>query len=233
MTEAERYEKTLYKAPNGNKKKRNPQESWMALIASAVANSKGSSLDSYLRRLASLDNVPRKEKQFRNFTANSLNLRGKQTEIVTMIWKHLSELRQQQSQENESQPAKGLSSSSNNNNNDANGTPGEGDKSRTTPATPQTAEDHQKSKYDNDKDDNDNKASTELTNKSVRKILKKVLKKAPKKSLKKKALRTAITDKLGIGGNKSLKKKLKMMLSQELLSDMKKIQVDGKWVRLV
>jgi hypothetical protein len=44
--------------------------------------------------MSTLDNVPRKEKPFYNFTANSLNLRGKSGEAtVSEIWKYLNEKR--------------------------------------------------------------------------------------------------------------------------------------------
>ena len=44
--------------------------------------------------MSTLDNVPRKEKPFYNFTANSLNLKNKHgSEIVSQIWKFLSDRR--------------------------------------------------------------------------------------------------------------------------------------------
>lgn len=52
----------------------------------------------HLEIMAGLDNVPRKEKQFRNFTTNSLNLRGRQNAetVVSNIWNHLKSLREKQ-----------------------------------------------------------------------------------------------------------------------------------------
>ena len=64
----------------------------------------------------------------------------------------------------------------------------------------------------------------------LRKNGKKVLKKAPNRSMKIKALRTAIEDQLGI--EKTMRKKLKALLSQEIQVDTEKIVVDGKVVTL-
>jgi hypothetical protein len=84
MTEAERYEK---KGPSAKiVGKVTPQQHWMNAIASAV-DSAPAHLRNYVQTMSQLDNVPRKEKQFRNFTANSLNLRGNQRDaIVSDIW---------------------------------------------------------------------------------------------------------------------------------------------------
>jgi hypothetical protein len=84
MTEAERYEK---KGPSAKSVgKVTPQQHWMNSIASAV-DSAPAHLRNYVQTMSQLDNVPRKEKQFRNFTANSLNLRGNQRDaIVSDIW---------------------------------------------------------------------------------------------------------------------------------------------------
>ena len=54
-------------------------------------------LQSYILTMSTLDNVPRKEKPFYNFTANSLNLKNKHGNgIVAEIWKYLSDCRRKQ-----------------------------------------------------------------------------------------------------------------------------------------
>lgn len=84
ISEAEKYEKSLYKGPKaGNKggkgKKRNPQEEWMEMIASVACDNSetggvSSILRRYLSRMAELGNVPRNEKKFKNFLNNSLRV---------------------------------------------------------------------------------------------------------------------------------------------------------------
>lgn len=211
VSEAERYEKTVYK---GNKKnsKKNPQEAWKDLITEA-SDYAPPALQAYMQRLAELDNVPRKEKPFRNWAANSLSLRGKQTTIVESLWKFLSELR-----------AKDQASRNMADNDEKRGNVGslvvnqiddvsktEREKIETTSA-PGVCD------------------STDLSSKSIRKTLKKVLKKAPNRSMKIKALRTAIEVQLGI--KKTMRKKLKALFSQEIQVETEKIVVDGKVVTL-
>ena len=99
MTEVERYEK---RAPKKNGKVP-PQQLWMDLIADAI-DTAPAHLKHHLRDMASLDNVPRKEKPFRNFTSNSLNLRGKNGDAtVSEIWSYLKEIREKQQQRKEPQ----------------------------------------------------------------------------------------------------------------------------------
>jgi hypothetical protein len=53
----------------------------------------------HMETMATLSNIPRKEKQFRNFTANSLNFgsgRQQTDKIVSEIWSFLSTLREKQ-----------------------------------------------------------------------------------------------------------------------------------------
>ena len=86
-----------------SKKKQSPQEAWMDLLQSSV-ESAPPAIQSHLRHMVTtLDNIPRKEKQFRNFAMNSLNLgRGAQaSQVLDAIWKHLSQQRGKQKQERE------------------------------------------------------------------------------------------------------------------------------------
>jgi cell growth-regulating nucleolar protein len=74
MSEAEKYEKTLFR-PKTKGGKRDPQAEWTDLIA-AAANAPGTSAahKDLLGRLAGYANVPRKVKPFVNFAKNSLKL---------------------------------------------------------------------------------------------------------------------------------------------------------------
>jgi LYAR-type C2HC zinc finger len=92
ITEVERYEK---RPPKKNGKVP-PQQLWMDLIKSSI-ESAPTHLKSHIHTMSMLDNVPRKEKPFYNFTSNSLNLRGKNGEAtVSQIWTHLKDIRTQQ-----------------------------------------------------------------------------------------------------------------------------------------
>lgn len=92
VTEVERYEK---RAPKKNGKVP-PQQLWMELITSSI-DTAPNHLKSHIEAMSALDNVPRKEKPFYNFTANSLNLRGKSGEAtVSEIWKYLNDKRGKQ-----------------------------------------------------------------------------------------------------------------------------------------
>lgn len=90
ITEAERYEG---KKP---KVKLSPQDAWMDMIGDSVGKAPGH-LQGYLSQMVTLSNVPRKAKAFRNFTANSLNLRGKQGDnMITELWDFLQRIRDEQ-----------------------------------------------------------------------------------------------------------------------------------------
>ena len=62
ISEAERYEKTMYRG-NSNKKK-NPAELWKDLIAEAADSAPSQQLRDSFQMLVEYDNVPRKQKQF-------------------------------------------------------------------------------------------------------------------------------------------------------------------------
>ena len=105
ISEAERYEKSVFrgvrKGEAGPRKKMSAQEAWTLLIADGVGTAPPA-IRPNLERLAMLDNVPRKEKQFRNFAANSLSMRRSEAEeMAGEIWKHLSQLREEQKKANE------------------------------------------------------------------------------------------------------------------------------------
>ena len=91
MSEAERYEGALYKAP----KKKNAQDLWADLVQSACANPKDAppAAAKLLPRLQGYENIPRAEKKFKNWVSNSLNLRGGDAAAVEARWSYLASRR--------------------------------------------------------------------------------------------------------------------------------------------
>lgn len=212
VTEAERYEKSVYRGGK-DKKKKNPQEAWMDLIASASTTAPVSIRDS-LKLLASLDNVPRKPKQFRNFTANSLNLRGN-NDIVDSMWKHLSQLRD----EHEAKKKKEEEHKVQKEEKEAKGKSLDAQEKLSFRAI---------GNEPNEK--KINSAKDKVTSKQVKKAMKKVLKKAPRRTLKLKELCRAVRSYLECGD--SDKEELKEMIGEQIKVDNIRIKVDGKLVTL-
>jgi hypothetical protein len=211
MTEAERYEGKSTKP-----KKRNPQQEWMDVVESSVATAP-SHLKSHLRTMAGLDNIPRKEKQFQNFTANSLGLRGKDQAILGEIWTLLKTehnlrqaVREKERQEMEQ-------------------------KRKKVKEEKEQAEEAKKS-TDEESSDDESKEKKPLNEtidkKKVTKAMKKALKKAPNRSMKIKVLRKQLSSQLGL--SKKAKKPLKELLLQAPKESKKtKIVVDGKTISLM
>jgi cell growth-regulating nucleolar protein len=217
ISEAERYEGKSSKPA----KKRNPQQEWMDIVTSRVATAPPHLRD-YMRTMAGLDNIPRKEKQFRNFTANSLMLRGKNSEgIVGEIWQILKaerekrqavkEQQQKEQKEKEEEAKRIKSEEAARESKDKDGSSSEGEEK------PKTDE---------------NKSDSSIDPKKVHKAMKKVLKKAPNRSMKIKELRKVIGCQLGLP--KSARKRLKELVLQAPNSSKKTtIKVDGKIITLV
>jgi cell growth-regulating nucleolar protein len=93
ISEAEKYEKGLFKPKNKDLKPK-AQDIWNALIEEVVSlsNEAPSSVKPYLNRLSSLSNVPRQKKKFVNFAKNSLNLRS--DKVLDELWDFLDAARQ-------------------------------------------------------------------------------------------------------------------------------------------
>ena len=91
VSEAEKYEKTLYKAKVITKM--NPQEVWIALIEEAASRSAEapSHVRQFVLRLNDLGNVPRNKGKFINFVKNSLKMNNAAT--MEDIWKFLEKLK--------------------------------------------------------------------------------------------------------------------------------------------
>lgn len=102
ISEAEKYEKSLYK---GKAKKLSPQDLWVALVEEAAGNSgkAPAAIQSYLKRLGELGNVPRNNKKFVNFVRNSLKIQNEH--LIGEIWAYLEKLRGERSNEQHSDAA--------------------------------------------------------------------------------------------------------------------------------
>lgn len=91
MTEAERYEKTVYRGPKKgdvnakSSKKMSKQERWLQCVSDA-AETAPAELRPHFERMAMLDNVPFKPKQFRNFAMNSLPRGANQQKTIDDMW---------------------------------------------------------------------------------------------------------------------------------------------------
>ncbi|KAI2494946.1 hypothetical protein MHU86_19591 [Fragilaria crotonensis] len=253
MTEAERYEKSVYRGPSASstatnsqkKQKRNPQEEWMDLIARAATAAASSSSSSssgqqqqqqyqLLQTLASLGNVPRKEKQFRNFAMNSLNLRGGHANskssiaLLDQVWALLNTMRNAENDVRKKQEAKEKEIHDERKRKEM--------KEREIGENEAIVKEISSDDDDDDDSKNDDAESVKKimpipSSKVVRKAVKKILKKEEKKCIKIKVLRSKLRDVLGI--DKSLQKELKKLLQKELKAQDTKIKVDGKMVQLL
>ena len=236
ISEAERYEKSIYRGTRkldesgtGHRtqhqkvKKLTPQEAWNQTIHIA-AEKAPQSLKSYMDQLTMLENVPRKEKQFRNFTVNSLKLRGAAGEKVKdEIWMLLVEVREGEKKrvaEEEDEKTKQHSKP-------------------TAKKEEEKAAKQSKSKAVSITDDepsnntnSDTFAADLPSQKAVKKAMKKALKKAPNKQLKFKALRKKVQDSLSFKVDKAVKKKWKQHLQQCIDVNPKSMILNGKTVSL-
>jgi hypothetical protein len=254
VTEVERYGGS---DPNGGKKaKVTPQQAWMDLITSSV-DSAPPNLRDFMQALTHLDNVPRKEKQFRNFASNSLNLRGNKNgdSIVGEIWGLLKRLRDEQVKAKAEVAAKVLAKKNiakakaeenkESSDSDSDDSSNDGKKQKKTTQTKSKAP---ASDSDSDDSSNDGKKQKEATDtkskapvsasetsdtttdvKSVKKAMKSVLKKSKDHSLTVKHLRKAVGLRLGVSQKDTLKK----FVTQNLESSSKqKFVLKGKTVTL-
>jgi cell growth-regulating nucleolar protein len=216
ITEAERYEK----APIGGKPgKRNPQQEWMNIVESCINTCPGP-LKNYLQTMSGLDNVPRQEKKFYNWAANSLNLRGRNEAIAGEIFNVLKEEREKR------QKVKALAKAQQD----------EQKKKAQEEAASKTSEKSSKDEESDSDDDSDSdkadkkKPETKICPIKVKKAMKKALKKAPNKAMKIKEMRKLLGEQLNIP--KSAEKRLKEMVLQAPEISKSKIVVDGKIIKL-
>lgn len=183
----------------------------MEIINEALSSSPPA-LTSHLESLSTYDNVPRKEKAFRNFASNSLRLRGgNSASIVESIWNHLNSIRQEMIKANENEKKA---------------------KEEEQNAKKEAQED---AKKDNSTDVSISKANRTGkkidTKKTVVKAVKKALKRAPTGKLKMKDLRKLVSDKLEAKGQKIDKKEFKLTL-KEVIEGETEIILEGKVVSI-
>lgn len=227
LTEVERYEK---KGPQQKKKKLSPQEVWMEVVQSSV-ESAPAHLRQHLQVIADLDNVPRKPKQFQNFAANSLNLRGNKSggSIVTEIWEILKEKQGERKateakEENKDKPKEIIKEGSDcipctdNNSSEEQSPSGEDGSSRS---------DKKSSNINQSTTPSCDEPSSEL--KAVKKAMKSVLKNTKGNSLTMKKLKKAVKDQLQL--SKIEKKKLKRLLKKNA-KEGERFIIDGKSITL-
>ena len=219
VTEAERYEKTAAKP---KKTKRNPQQEWMDIVETC-ASSAPSHLRDHMLTMSSLDNVPRKEKQFVNFASNSLHLRGSNKTIVAEIWSHLKRERERRLKEKEEQNLL--------------------EKKRKESNEQQQKEQQQQQKVQGSSRPNNTpegkdslgncKSGTQdvtIDTKMVKKITKKTLKNTRNQSMRTKQLRKIIKRDMSLP--KSAKKRLKAILLETASKKGSRIKIDGKVISL-
>jgi cell growth-regulating nucleolar protein len=90
ISEAAKYEKSLYRPKQGGSAKRDPQAEWTACIAEAAEASAPGPTRDLLSRLVEYTNVPRKLKPFLNFAQNSLKYRNEPA--LTKVFEAVSQV---------------------------------------------------------------------------------------------------------------------------------------------
>jgi len=210
VSEAERYEKSMYRGNNNKNKKKSPVEQWKDLISEAT-DSAPMHLRTSFQTLATYDNVPRKEKQFLNFCSNSL----RKNQDFSGVWNYLNELRQtkiKEQQKNETKKNEGINTLNI-----------KDDKVQNQQCTPIV--------NNIDSSRSTSNEAKKMKGKDIAKAMKKVLKKEPNKQLKMKELRKKVKLSLMFKGKKE---ELKKLIKDELNNNGKKIiVVDKKVVKLV
>mmetsp|Transcript_512 Transcript_512/g.1443 ORF Transcript_512/g.1443 Transcript_512/m.1443 type:complete len:297 (-) Transcript_512:817-1707(-) len=243
ITEAQKYEG---KAANDRRStKRSPQQEWMDTVHYCANNTAPQSLRHHFQTMCQLDNIPRKEKQFRNFTANSLKLRGPQGDrIVSEIWNVLNAERQkrmtQKKKEDEvkaeaaraAKAAKQASSKRQSDDDDDDDSDSDSDdesaKKKKKKSEANAAEESRR-RAEEEKKRKTESSNDKLDAKQVLKAAKKELKKVPSRSMKVKALRKTLLKRMSLP--KTMKKELKRVL-RNAPKKTKLVMMDGKMIAL-
>jgi hypothetical protein len=194
----------------------------MVLIADSVEKAPVR-LQSHLSAMVSFANVPRNAKAFRNFTANSLNLRGKQGDaVVTDLWDFLQKVRNEHKKETNTE----TTCVGSNQKAGPSQQPAPSSSERTSSETNNTAvPESSQSKIDDKAKQNSATTKPEVDKKTVRKAMKRMLKKH--KSLTVKVLRKEVRVKLGYVSKSQIKD-----LVRAELGDKDLFTVEGKTIRL-
>jgi len=234
ITEAERYEKSLYKGPTkGNKNERlSPQEAWMEIIKTSL-NSAPPGIKNFLHQISSFENVPRKEKPFRNFVENSIKLQRRDSDSkIDLIWKHLCEVRQK----NQEQKVHKLKNEKEQKLVKTGKKPTES--KEVLNSTDKYCNRRKKENFDSIEEsvciknvDSSKKSESKGEKiKLVSKAIKNIVKKAPDQKIEFKELRKKIRSRKKFHSNK---KQLKHLILKGIKKNSNKIKLDGKVVRLI
>jgi uncharacterized membrane protein YkoI len=189
-------------------------------IVESCADTCPGPLKNYMQTMSTLDNVPRQEKKFYNWAANSLNLRGRNEAIAGEIFNVLKEEREKRQKLKEQAKAQQE----------------EQKKKAQEMAASKTSESNSKDdESDSDDDEKSDKAEKKesepkICPKKVKKAMKKALRKAPNKAMKIKEMRKLLGVQFSIP--KSAEKRLKEMVLQAPEMSKSKIIVDGKIIKL-
>jgi hypothetical protein len=175
--------------------------------------------------MVSLDNVPRKEKPFRNFAENSLNLASARdrSQTVNEIWKYLMVLKDQQRQQQPVRHAREVMVGDGEKQKEKSMQAAESTKLAPTSTGPLAV----------DQDTPQAEIKTDLqadkvTAKRIKKVMKRVLKGSKDNSMPFKKLRQAVRTELGLSRDE--KKTLKRLMHQNLSK--KTFTLEDKVVRL-
>ena len=87
ISEAEKYQGTLYKPKKGNKKMK-PQEIWMNAVSAVTSESVPENIRHVVSALANFENIPRKKKKFVNYLKNSH--RHIRQDMIEQVWTLIS-----------------------------------------------------------------------------------------------------------------------------------------------
>jgi cell growth-regulating nucleolar protein len=231
ISEAERYEKTVYKGPkkgDTSKRKLTPQELWISILTESLDNNCPPDLTSYIQQIISYENVPRKEKAFRNFASNSLKLYGRQGDtIIASLWKHFCATRQKRTEEKEAKEKAAAKAKS-----------AEEEKKKESSSAEKTDSESENETKNVDKSSSRSTSISEPTpskahKKIVSKAIKKALKKAPKHELKLKELRKMIKGEVALKKSIKGKDEWKKIIKESILKSKKSMKLEGKKVILI
>lgn len=196
-------------------------------------------LKAHVQKILGYDNVPRKEKAFRNFASNSLRLFGREGEItVSSLWKHFSAVRQKQNEKKEDKQKKENQSkdeTSTKNGEDIKQVEGESmkEKGTTNKNNEKTSESVEKDAKVEEKIKDFNSSSMKKDNKKIiLKAIKKALKKAPKREMKFKEIRQLMKEQKLLSA--SLKKDdQNNAIKLAVTKGKKSLRIDGKKIMLI
>ena len=230
MTEAERYEKTVYRGPKKgdvnakSSKKMSKQERWLQCVADA-AETAPAELRPHFERMAMLDNVPFKPKQFRNFATNSLPRGANQQKTIDDMWNLLKGNFDKEMEKVNSQNQGGSAAKKNE---EANTKDADADENAKEQKEEEEEEDRSEAKLE---ESNCTDASVDA--KKVKKTMKSILKKAPNRTMKAKKLRKDILKTLAL--KKAVEKEVEGIMTKHIESNPKKMVFsgDGKKITLI